>query len=170
MEKRIKRIKTSLCNKTKFINRRTNKIHFRNKRNNRKPKLVSRTLHRYEKIKLILTLFFLYTYNEYMSKCSYKEEIMLNDDQVIDLSELFKIFGDSTRIKIINCLLEKELCVSEIAELTSSTQSAISHQLRILKQSKLVKYRKEGQSTIYSLADDHVEKIFRVGVEHIDEI
>ena len=105
-----------------------------------------------------------------MSKYSYKEKIMLNDDQVIDLSELFKIFGDSTRIKIINCLLEKELCVSEIAELTNSTQSAISHQLRILKQSKLVKYRKEGQSTIYSLADDHVEKIFRVGVEHIDEI
>lgn len=95
---------------------------------------------------------------------------MLNDDPVIDLSELFKIFGDYTRIKIINCLLEKELCVSEIAELTNSTQSAISHQLKILKQSKLVKYRKEGQSTIYGLADDHVEKIFRVGVEHIDEI
>lgn len=125
---------------------------------------------RVKKNKVNVDFIFYYTYNEYMSKRSYKEEIMLNDDQVIDLSELFKIFGDSTRIKIINCLLEKELCVSEIAELTSSTQSAISHQLRILKQSKLVKYRKEGQSTIYSLADDHVEKIFRVGVEHIDEI
>ena len=99
-----------------------------------------------------------------------KSNLVLSEEQLFDLAELFKIFGDSTRIKIINCLLEKELCVSEIAELTSSTQSAISHQLRILKQSKLVKYRKEGQSTIYSLADDHVEKIFRVGVEHIDEI
>ena len=95
---------------------------------------------------------------------------MLNDDPVIDLSELFKIFGDYTRIKIINCLLEKELCVSEIAELTNSTQSAISHQLKILKQSKLVKYRKEGQSAIYGLADDHVEKIFKLGCEHIEEV
>lgn len=95
---------------------------------------------------------------------------MLNEDQVIDLSELFKIFGDSTRIKIINCLLNKELCVCEISELTNSTQSAVSHQLRILKQAKLVKYRKDGQCTYYSLADDHVEKIFRVGVEHINEI
>ena len=95
---------------------------------------------------------------------------MLNDDQVIDLSELFKIFGDSTRIKIINCLLEKELCVSEIAELTSSTQSAISHQLRILKQSKLVKYRKVGNTVFYSLDDHHIKEIFEKGREHINEI
>ena len=132
--------------------------------------LAKELLAKAKKNKVNIDFIFLYTYNEYMSNRSYKEKNMLNDDQVIDLSELFKIFGDSTRIKIINCLLEKELCVSEIAELTNSTQSAISHQLRILKQSKLVKYRKEGQSTIYSLADDHVEKIFRVGVEHIDEI
>ena len=95
---------------------------------------------------------------------------LLDEDKIIDLSELFKIFGDSTRIKIINILLDEELCVGDIAEKISATQSAVSHQLRILKSSKLVKYRKEGQSTIYSLADDHVEKIFRVGVEHIDEI
>lgn len=95
---------------------------------------------------------------------------ILDDDKVIDLAELFKIFGDSTRIKIINVLIDKELCVNEIAELTNSTQSAISHQLRILKTAKLVKYRKEGQTSFYSLADDHVEKIFMMGVEHNEEI
>ena len=95
---------------------------------------------------------------------------LLDEDKIIDLAELFKIFGDSTRIKIINILLDEELCVNDIAAKTNSTQSAVSHQLRILKTSKLVKYRKDGNSTFYSLADDHVEKIFKIGCEHINEM
>ena len=83
-----------------------------------------------------------------MNTYSYKGDAkmkLLDEDKVIDLSELFKIFGDSTRIKIINVLLNNELCVSDISEKINVSQSAVSHQLRILKQSKLVKYRKEGQ-------------------------
>lgn len=95
---------------------------------------------------------------------------LLDDDKVIDLSELFKIFGDSTRVKIISILLEDELCVNDIAKKINVTQSAVSHQLRILKSSKLVKYRKEANSIYYSLADDHVKKIFELGCEHINEI
>lgn len=95
---------------------------------------------------------------------------LLDDDKVIDLSELFKIFGDSTRVKIINILLEDELCVNDIAKKINATQSAVSHQLRILKSTKLVKYRKEANSIYYSLADDHVKKIFELGCEHINEI
>ena len=95
---------------------------------------------------------------------------LLDEDKIIDLAELYKIFGDSTRIKIINILIDNELCVNQISEKTNVSQSAISHQLRILKSSKLVKYRKEGNSIFYSLADDHVEKIFVMGCEHINEI
>ncbi len=95
---------------------------------------------------------------------------LLNEDKIIDLAELFKIFGDSTRIKIINVLIDGELCVNDISEKINVSQSAVSHQLRILKSSKLVKYRKEGQTTYYSLDDDHVEKIFRIGCEHLEEI
>ncbi len=95
---------------------------------------------------------------------------LLNDDKTIDIAELFKIFGDSTRIKIINVLLEKELCVCDIAELVGASQSAVSHQLRILKASKLVKFRKDGCCTYYSLADSHVKKIFELGCEHINEM
>lgn len=95
---------------------------------------------------------------------------LLDDDKIIDISELFKIFGDSTRIKIINVLIDKEMCVGDISNLINVSQSAVSHQLRILKSSKLVKYHKDGKEIYYSLADDHVEKIFRMGCEHIDEI
>ena len=95
---------------------------------------------------------------------------LLDEDNIIDLAELYKIFGDSTRIKIINILIDNELCVNQISEKTNVSQSAISHQLRILKSSKLVKYRKEGNLIFYSLADDHVEKIFKIGCEHINEI
>ncbi len=95
---------------------------------------------------------------------------LLDEDKIIDLAELYKIFGDSTRIKIINILIDNELCVNQISEKTNVSQSAISHQLRILKSSKLVKYRKEGNSIFYSLADDHVEKIFKIGCEHVNEI
>ena len=96
--------------------------------------------------------------------------ILLDDDKIIDIAELFKIFGDSTRVKIINVLLNGELCVSEIQNKLNVSQSAISHQLRILKDSKLVKYRKEGKEMYYFLADNHVEKIFKMGWEHINEI
>lgn len=95
---------------------------------------------------------------------------LLDDDKIIDLSELFKIFGDSTRVKIINILLNNELCVNDISEKINVSQSAVSHQLRILKDSKLVKYRKEGNQIYYSLADKHVEKIFVIGCEHINEV
>ena len=95
---------------------------------------------------------------------------LLDEDKIIDLSELFKMFGDSTRIKIINILLDEELCVGDIAEKISATQSAVSHQLRILKSSKLVKYRKVGNTVFYSLDDHHIKEIFEKGREHINEI
>ena len=104
---------------------------------------------------------------------SYRKDMnmkLLSEEKTIDLAELFKIFGDSTRIKIINILLNNELCVNEISEKINVSQSAVSHLLRILKTSKLVKYRKEGNLIYYSLADDHVEKIFMIGCEHINEI
>ena len=88
---------------------------------------------------------------------------LLDDDKITNLSELFKIFGDSTRIKIINVLLDNEMCVNDIANKVNGTQSAISHQLRILKASKLVKYRKEGNMIYYSLDDEHVKKNFEMG-------
>lgn len=91
------------------------------------------------------------------------EEIMY------DLAELFKIFGDSTRIKILCVLLEAEMCVSDISALIGVSQSAISHQLRSLKQSKLIKYRRVGKTLLYSLADDHVRTIINNGIEHISE-
>lgn len=95
---------------------------------------------------------------------------LLSDDKIIDLSELFKIFGDSTRVKIINILIDAELCVGDIANRISASQSAVSHQLRILKASKLVKYHKEGNTIYYSLDDEHIKKIFEMGCEHINEI
>lgn len=98
-----------------------------------------------------------------------KSEI-LSDDEIFDLAELFKVFGDSTRMKIINSLMMEELCVCDIAAITNSTSSAISHQLRVLKQAKLVKYRKIGKSVYYSLDDNHVREIFEKGKEHIEEL
>lgn len=98
------------------------------------------------------------------------KEKILPDDLIFEVAELFKIFGDSTRMKIICALKESELCVCDIAFITNSTQSAISHQLRILKQSKLIKSRKDGKVVYYSLADDHVIKIFEIGCEHVEEI
>ena len=95
---------------------------------------------------------------------------LLTDEKIFDLAELFKVFGDSTRMKIINALMNQELCVCDIALITNSTPSAISHQLRVLKQAKLVKYRKDGKSFIYSLDDDHVKEIFEKGCEHIEEV
>ena len=91
------------------------------------------------------------------------------DELLFDLADLFKIFGDATRIKILYSLFEADLCVFEIAELLSMTQSAISHQLRVLKDSKLVACRREGKAIIYSLADNHVRSIIAQGYEHITE-
>ena len=95
---------------------------------------------------------------------------MPNDELIYDLAEFFKVFADSTRMKIICALLEKELCVGDIAEIASTTQSAISHQLRLLKNSKLVKYRKKGKTVYYSLNDDHIKQIVMKGREHIEEL
>ena len=91
------------------------------------------------------------------------------DDLLIDLAELYKIFGDSTRIKILYLLFEEEMCVCDIADTLKMTVSAISHQLRILKGAKLIKFRKEGKSVFYSLADEHVQLILGQGMEHITE-
>ena len=91
------------------------------------------------------------------------------ENELYDLAELFKIFGDSTRIKMLFVLCESEVCVADLAIALDMTQSAISHQLKILKQSKLVKTRREGKSIIYSIADDHVRSIIQIGMEHIEE-
>lgn len=96
-------------------------------------------------------------------------EEMPDEEELYDLAELFKIFGDSTRIKILYLLFESEMCVCDIAQLLNMTQSAISHQLRALKQSKLVKYRREGKTVFYSLADSHVQAIIDQGMEHVKE-
>ena len=92
------------------------------------------------------------------------DEIML-----YDLAELYKVFADSTRIKILYCLFEEEMCVCDIAQLLGMTTSAISHQLRVLKQAKLVKFRREGKTVFYSLSDNHVRTIIGMGMEHISE-
>jgi ArsR family transcriptional regulator len=96
-------------------------------------------------------------------------ETMPEETELYDLAELFKVFGDSTRIRILFVLFEAEVCVCDLAMALNMTQSAISHQLRILKQNKLVKARREGKSVFYSLADDHVRSIINQGREHIEE-
>ena len=92
-----------------------------------------------------------------------------DEDTLYDLSELFRIFGDSTRIRILYVLFEAEMCVCDIAALLGMTQSAISHQLRALKNARLVKSRREGKTVFYSLADDHVKTIIDQGIEHVKE-
>lgn len=96
-------------------------------------------------------------------------ELMPEEEQLFDLAELFKIFGDSTRVKILFVLFESEMCVCDIAQLLGMTQSAISHQLQVLKKSKLVKYRRQGKTVFYSLADSHVATILGQGMEHVNE-
>ena len=91
------------------------------------------------------------------------------EEQLLRLAELFKVFGDSTRIRILFVLFEAEVCVCDLAEALGMTQSAVSHQLKILKQSKLVKARREGKSIFYSLADGHVRTIIDQGLEHVNE-
>ena len=97
------------------------------------------------------------------------EQTMPEETELYDLAELFKVFGDSTRIRILFVLSSAEVCVCDLARVLNMTQSAISHQLRILNQNKLVKSRREGKSIFYSLADDHVRTIIDQGREHIEE-
>lgn len=97
------------------------------------------------------------------------EEKMPPEEEIYDLAELFKIFGDSTRMRILFVLFESEACVCGLASVLNMTDSAISHQLRILKNSKLVKSRREGKSVYYSLADDHIRTIVSQGMDHIEE-
>ena len=94
---------------------------------------------------------------------------MPGEDTLYDLAELFRVFGDSTRIRILYVLFEAEMCVCDIAALLGMTQSAISHQLRSLKNARLVKARREGKTIFYSLADDHVKTIMGQGIDHICE-
>lgn len=97
------------------------------------------------------------------------ERFLENEDQLIDMAELFKVFGDSTRIKILCSLFDQELCVQEITDCAGASQSAISHQLRLLKQAKLVRSRRQGKLMLYALADDHVKTIIGMAKEHLEE-
>jgi DNA-binding transcriptional ArsR family regulator len=97
------------------------------------------------------------------------KECIPQEELLYDLADLFKIFGDTTRIKILCALFQAEMCVCDIAALLGMTQSSISHQLRVLKQARLVKYRKEGKVVYYSLEDEHVKSIFDQGLIHISE-
>lgn len=94
---------------------------------------------------------------------------MLNENILIEVSENFKIFGDPTRLKILHALYQRELCVCDLTAVLESNQSTISHQLRVLRKSNLVKFRKQGKMAYYSLADEHVIKIIELGVEHATE-
>ncbi|MCI6639941.1 MAG: metalloregulator ArsR/SmtB family transcription factor [Pygmaiobacter massiliensis] len=96
-------------------------------------------------------------------------ERMPDEELLYDLAELYKVFGDSTRIKILYVLFESEVCVCDLAQLLQMSQSAVSHQLRVLKNARLIKNRREGKTIIYSLADDHVRRILGQGMEHLTE-
>ena len=129
-------------------------------------------------------------YHEHMSRCSYietkgedsmtgleqaapekeKQPVEMPDDEVLyELADLFRVFGDSTRIKILYALHDSELCVQDIADAVQLSQSAVSHQLRVLKDSKLVRFRREGKTVFYALDDDHVRSILSMGMDHIEE-
>lgn len=107
--------------------------------------------------------------------CVHKEMIQIVKEKMPaeeilhDLADFYKVFGDATRVKILCVLLQSQMCVCDLAELLGVTQSAISHQLRVLKQMKLVKNRREGKTVYYSLADDHIQNIISQGMEHIQE-
>ena len=109
---------------------------------------------------------FIHAHEEIVKKVTQE---MPDEEILYDLAELFKIFGDSTRIKILYVLFESEMCVCDSAQLLGMTQSAISHQLRALKQSKLVKYRREGRLVYYTLDDEHISSIIRAGLDHVLE-
>ena len=98
-----------------------------------------------------------------------QEDFFLDEDELIEMAELFKMFGDSTRIKILSLLFEGEKCVQEITEASGASQSAVSHQLRLLKQARLVRSRRSGKQIFYTLADDHVKTILGMAKEHLEE-
>lgn len=91
------------------------------------------------------------------------------EEALYDLAELFKVFGDSTRIRILHALLETELCVGDMAQILNLSQSAVSHQLKLLKDAKLVRFRREGKIVFYALDDEHVRNILSMGMEHVEE-
>ena len=117
--------------------------------------------------------------NQEIERCGYlcvHEELvdqvrahMPDDDTLVRLADLFKVFGDGTRIRILYALFEAEVCVCDLAKLLGMTQSAVSHQLRTLKQARLIKSRRDGKTVFYTLADDHVSTLLRQGTEHIRE-
>ena len=109
---------------------------------------------------------FMFVHPETIEKIT---KAMPDDDTLIDLAELFKVFGDSTRIKILSALSGGELCVCDISTILGMTSSAVSHQLKILKNAGLVSFRREGKTVFYALADDHVMTILSQGLEHINE-
>ncbi len=109
---------------------------------------------------------FMHVHEEIVHKV---EKVMPDEQELVDLSEFFKIFGDSTRIKILYVLSQSEMCVCDIATLLQMGQSAISHQLRILKQMRLVKFRRDGKTVFYSLSDDQNQTLLAQGMEHINE-
>lgn len=109
---------------------------------------------------------FFHAHEEIVNRVNQK---MPDEEELYDLAELFRLFGDSTRIRILYVLFESEMCVCDIAQLLNMTPSAISHQLRALRQSRLIKYRREGKTVFYSLADGHVRDIINQGMEHIRE-
>lgn len=109
---------------------------------------------------------YIHAHEEVISKVN---EVMPDEELLYDLAELYKVFGDSTRIKILFVLFESEVCVCDIAQLLNMSISAISHQLRVLKQAQLIKFRREGRTVFYSLADDHVRTILGQGMDHICE-
>ncbi|MDR0984526.1 MAG: metalloregulator ArsR/SmtB family transcription factor [Ruminococcus sp.] len=96
-------------------------------------------------------------------------EVMPDETTLYDVAELFKVFGDSTRVRILFVLFKSELCVCDIAEILNMTQSAISHQLRVLKSARLVKYRREGKTVLYSMEDSHIKNMFSLALEHVSE-
>ena len=96
-------------------------------------------------------------------------QLMPKENLLNELADFYKVFGDATRVKILCALLTSEMCVCDLAELLGMTQSAISHQLRVLKQAKLVKNRRDGKTVYYSLADGHIQNIISQGMEHIQE-
>ena len=98
-----------------------------------------------------------------------KDKNIITEEDLYDLADLFKAFSDTTRIKLLYALMEGELCVADLVEKTGATQSAVSHQLRGLKQMDLIRCRKEGKQVIYCLADDHVHTILQMGMDHVKE-
>lgn len=105
----------------------------------------------------------------HIAKIKEVEVSSLDRETFLTLSEIFKLFADETRLRIICAILNTELCVCDLCELLNLNQSAVSHQLQLLRNSKLVKYRKEGKQVFYSLEDDHIESIIKIAIAHITE-